>query len=209
MNDNEETANAFFQGCSFENTKCFSFEGKNIFTKILDVYDGDTVTIAICVDNCKFRTNCRLIGIDCEEIKSKNEIEKKNAQKARQHLIFLLTGQKIKIDSSRRDIKNLFSTLNCIVKVSCGKFDKYGRILATIWKNDVCINDEMIKQDLAVSYDGKTARMQRLPSTPPPSFDDQRPCVLFSDGDKQQDPAKTELLFSPLSKGSHDIVSIS
>jgi len=155
MNPGDEIAN-LFDGCNVKNTTCFSFDGKTFFTKILDVYDGDTLTMTIRVDNCNFKTNCRLNGIDCDEMKSRNHLERTNAKKARQYLIFLLTDRKIEIDSTRREIQDLFSTDKCLVKVCCGKFDKYGRILVTIWKNDVCINDEMIRQNFAVSYDGKT-----------------------------------------------------
>lgn len=147
-----------FDDCNISNIPSFSFDGRKFVTKILDVYDGDTVTIAIRVDNCNFKVNCRLNGIDCEEMKSSDQMEKLRAKEARQHLIFLLTGRQIDIHSTRQQIRDFFSSAKCMIAVSCGKFDKYGRVLITMWKENCCINDEMVKKRFAVAYDGKTKR---------------------------------------------------
>lgn len=49
---------------------------------------------------------------------------------------------------------------NKIVKVEAGNFDKYGRVLSRIYAfsdgNQFCLNDFLIENDMAKSYQGKT-----------------------------------------------------
>lgn len=54
--------------------------------------------------------------------------------------------------------RNFFSDLvkDKIVKLKCGKFDKYGRILVTVYSQGKCINDIMLQSGLVLPYDGKT-----------------------------------------------------
>ena len=53
--------------------------------------------------------------------------------------------------------------LNKYISLKNIQNEKYGRILATIYLNDVCINDMLIKERYAVKYDGKK-------KTPPVSW---------------------------------------
>jgi len=78
----------------------------------------------------------RLNGIDCPEIKGKNEDEKKCATIAKSELSSLIMN-KIVI------LKNVSS-------------EKYGRILADVYLNDIHLNKHMIEKRLAVEYDGGT-----------------------------------------------------
>jgi endonuclease YncB( thermonuclease family) len=77
-----------------------------------------------------------LKGIDTAEIKSKNENEKKHALLARDALSELILHKTVVI----KNIEN----------------EKYGRVLADIYLEDLCLNEWMIEKGYAVKYDGGT-----------------------------------------------------
>ena len=107
------------------------------YGKVVKVYDGDTITIAtkLPFDNSPiYRFSVRLAGIDCPEIKSKFANEKKLAIE------------------SKDILSNKLMNKNVILKnVS---FEKYGRLLADIYVDDLHINKWMIDNCYAVPYDG-------------------------------------------------------
>jgi len=107
--------------------------------QVIKVYDGDTITIASKMpypESPLYRFSVRLNGIDTPEIKGKNADEKEIAKKARDELSTLILNKKI-------TLKNVQS-------------EKYGRILAEVYLEDVCLNDWMIEKRFAVKYDGGT-----------------------------------------------------
>jgi len=104
---------------------------------VIKVYDGDTITIASKLpyhESPVYRFSVRLNGIDCPEIKGKNENEKECAQIAKKELSELI--------------------LNKIVSLKNIKTEKYGRILADVYLDDLNLNNYMIEKRLAVTYDG-------------------------------------------------------
>jgi endonuclease YncB( thermonuclease family) len=108
---------------------------------VIKVYDGDTITIASKLpyaDSPTYRFSVRLNGIDCPEIKSKNENEKLCAKIAKNYVEELLLHKNIVL-------KNVTT-------------EKYGRLLADVYLNDLCINNELLSKKLAVSYDGGTKK---------------------------------------------------
>jgi len=111
--------------------------------KVLNVYDGDTITIKAYCDNDKkkqiFKFRVRLANIDCAELRTNNDEEKEVAIIAREKL-------KEKIQQQEVYLKNV-------------KLDKYGRLLADVWHNNICLNEWLLEQRLAVKYDGKTKKV--------------------------------------------------
>ena len=112
-----------------------------IFTaKCVKCYDGDTVHVNIRLYNTLYKFICRLANIDTAELRSKNPKEKNHAQKAKKWL------------------ENLI--LNKIIKIKCGNFDKYGRLLIFIYLNDEnmefknSVNNLLIENNFAYKYDG-------------------------------------------------------
>ena len=106
---------------------------------VIKVYDGDTITITskLPYDSSPlYKFSVRLNGIDCPEIRGKCETEKEIAQIARDSLSKLIFNKTIQL-------KNV-------------KTEKYGRVLAEVWFDDVCMNTWLVKQRLAVEYDGGT-----------------------------------------------------
>jgi endonuclease YncB( thermonuclease family) len=124
-----------------QKTNKFSLAGYKTYAKCVYVYDGDTIHVVFKSPNSNdfFKWNVRLTGIDTPEMKSKNIAEKEKAVKSKEYL-----ANKI---------------LNKIIIVDCGGFDKYGRLLATIYPQDnenKSLNDEMIECGHAKAYDGGT-----------------------------------------------------
>ena len=133
-----------------ENTDLLSFENKEFEAKIVYVYDGDTIHVVFKVFNDYYRWNCRIIGVDTPELRTKNEKEKEKGYMVRDK------------------VKKHF--LNKIVKIKCNKFDKYGRLLIDVYlpknipdkKNTTLLSEWLIANDYAYSYDGGTKSQWNL-----------------------------------------------
>jgi len=109
--------------------------------QVIKVYDGDTITIAghLPYDGSPlYRFSVRLNGIDCAEIKGKSEEEKVCALRARDQLNQLI--------------------MNKIVVLKNVKNEKYGRLLADVYVDDLHVNQYMLDKGLAVVYDGGTKK---------------------------------------------------
>jgi endonuclease YncB( thermonuclease family) len=107
--------------------------------RVIKVYDGDTITIASKLpfnDSPLYRLSVRLNGIDTPEIKGKTEDEKIAAKSARDALSALILNKYI-------TLKNIQS-------------EKYGRILADVYLDDLWLNEWMIKERYALIYEGGT-----------------------------------------------------
>jgi endonuclease YncB( thermonuclease family) len=106
---------------------------------VIKVYDGDTITIASKLpyeSSPLYRFSVRLNGIDCPEIKSKDENEKECAKIAKKEMNDLIMNKMV-------TLKNV-------------QTEKYGRILADVYIGDLHLNQHMIEKRLAVTYDGGT-----------------------------------------------------
>lgn len=105
----------------------------------VDNYDGDTFTVNIPWAHSLFgeKISVRVRGIDSPEIKGKGPCEKERAQEAK-HLVH----EKL---SQARSIK--------LVNVAR---DKYFRILADIEFDGESLSSVLIREKLAVLYDGGT-----------------------------------------------------
>jgi endonuclease YncB( thermonuclease family) len=127
--------------CTKSNTDAFSFEGKEFLCKCVGVYDGDTVTVVFkpFENEPIYRYSIRLSGIDTPEIRTKNPDEKKKGLEVR--------------DILRNEI------LDKLITIKCGKFDKYGRLLADIIYKGENINKWLISKGLAYEYNGGTKRI--------------------------------------------------
>lgn len=127
-----------------ENTGLLSLDGKEFQAKVVYVYDGDTIHVVFKVFNDYYRWNCRIIGVDTPELRTKNEKEKEKG-----YIV-------------RDKVKEHF--LNKIVKIKCNKFDKYGRLLIDVYlpknipdkKDTTLLSEWLIANEYAYSYDGGT-----------------------------------------------------
>ncbi len=107
--------------------------------KVIKVYDGDTITVQFKLpfkSSPLYKISVRLNGIDCPELKTKNEVEKQCSQIAKQKVSDLLMGKVVQF-------KNV-------------KMEKYGRLLADVYYNDKSVNQWLLDNHLAIAYDGGT-----------------------------------------------------
>ena len=118
----------------------FSLKDTTKQAKVVSVYDGDTVKIVFPLQEKLYKWNCRLAGVDTPELRTRNKLEKAHGYLVR--------------DKLREKI------LNKVVTVKCFEFDKYGRLLISIYCDDdnVSVNKWLIDNDYAFKYDGGTKK---------------------------------------------------
>lgn len=123
------------ENLNYEDTKPFIPELNS--GKVLKVYDGDTITIGskLPYNNSPFyRFSIRLRGIDCPEIRTHDHNEKEIALIAKKYV--------------------QEKCLNKIIELKNLSIEKYGRILADVFIDNINLSDELIKNKLAVKYMG-------------------------------------------------------
>ena len=133
-----------------------SVNGLKSYGRLIDIYDGDTIKVILPTFNSYYKFTIRLNGIDTCEIRSKDKVLQDNALKARDRLFELLTNHKI---NTKNDIKKLLESDVHLVWVECCNKDKYGRILANIFKDKDTtkyVSEILLEEKLAYKYEGKT-----------------------------------------------------
>ena len=60
---------------TIENTKPYKFDNKTEYCKVLDIYDGDTITVGIILEKKPFRVKVRMFGYDSPEMKPRLNID--------------------------------------------------------------------------------------------------------------------------------------
>lgn len=150
---------------NYENTEEFSLNNLIIEARVVDIYDGDTCTCIIPFNNSYSKFHIRLEGIDTCEIKSKDEIQKNLALEAKKKLCCLISSDfdNIDLNITRKELRKLLNEKCYIIKLKCGEFDKYGRLLGYLFNDNCdCQNNEesynycLIREKLAYAYDGGT-----------------------------------------------------
>jgi endonuclease YncB( thermonuclease family) len=142
----------------------FSLEGKQMYGKIVDIYDCDTFTIAFYMDNKIKLYKCRLFGIDGIELEGST---KSLALEAKQFVIELIIGKKLNKNietMNKKELRKLYE--DNIVFVKCYKFEKYGRLLVDVYlcekscglyiEDNISINKKLLLNGFAKEYYGKT-----------------------------------------------------
>lgn len=116
---------------------------RQIWGKVMSVYDGDTITVAMDLGAGYVAVKCRMRGYDSPEMKppkaAPNRGEtKRKAVEARDFLVDLLGGE--------YSIHKFHST---------GR-EKYGRLLVDCRVGDQWVSDVMIREGHGYKYDGGT-----------------------------------------------------
>ena len=129
--------------CTLYNTPKAALTGE-YKAKVLSVYDGDTLTIAIEIHGRFKKYNCRMNGYDSPERKSKNPDEKKWANVSKTLLTNLVLGKIVSITISDND-------------------DKYGRLLVDMVieteNGNINVNEYMLTHGYCVAYGGATKEL--------------------------------------------------
>lgn len=125
---------SYLQNTTYENTEPFIPPVSK--GKVVKVYDGDTITVASKIFGSKniYRFSVRLNGIDAPEIKGKTQEEKNAAIVSRDALSKIILGE--------------------IVYLKDVKTEKYGRLLATVYFNNMNVNEWLLINNYAIKYDG-------------------------------------------------------
>ena len=130
-----------------ENTDFMSLKNKYYDAKIVHIYDGDTMHVVFYEYGQYIKWNCRVMGVDTPEIRTRNAQEKQLGLKVRDLLIDRL--------------------LNKIVKIHTDEFDKYGRLLIDVEmpldplvenQDTIMLSDWLISNNYAYPYEGGTKR---------------------------------------------------
>lgn len=124
----------------------FSWKGKTFYAKPCNIYDGDTFSICWIWKDQPIKYRCRCLGYDSPEMKPLKSNPNRDKEK------------ELALVAKTRFTELLNANSNGVVKVECGEFDKYGRILVTVW-NEVdtkSINQIMLDEGHGKAYDGGT-----------------------------------------------------
>lgn len=118
------------------------FDNKIMKIKIIDVYDGDTVTAIIPFCFRKFKFKCRLYGFDSPEKKPSLKNTDREHEKYCAEIAKFALSEKI---------------LNKKIKCKTYKLDKYGRILIEPYDSKGnSITSYMIENNCGYEYFGNT-----------------------------------------------------
>ena len=111
--------------------------GDAIASRVVNVYDGDTMTVDIAgwPEVVGLGISVRCYGIDTPELRTRNEQEKKLGYAARDFVRELVKNSK------KVELKNI-------------RRDKYFRLLAEVYIDGVSLADTLIKSGHARKYDG-------------------------------------------------------
>lgn len=142
-----------FDGHGLANTPAFTFSGQQHRARVIDVYDGDTLSVVMPVGPTFYKFHVRLNGIDTSELKSKGAVKDK-ALRARS-LVLQLLGVPERC-YERKASQQYFDTNVVVVTVECFDFEKYGRILANVYPmgSDEHLSTALLRMRLAVPYAG-------------------------------------------------------
>jgi endonuclease YncB( thermonuclease family) len=137
----------YLTNCNKNNTNEFKFTNNECkIVKVIDVYDGDTIIVAMSIHPKKNTTDLvyqfkvRMWGYNTEEIRQ--PLNDPYREEKHQWAIYQRDWIKDKI-------------LNKIVILECLGYDKYGRILGKVYLDNEktkCINDIIVSNNIAVKY---------------------------------------------------------
>lgn len=148
-----------------DDMKEYTLDGVKTWGKVVDMYDGDTCRIILVHNGELQKFTCRLVGVDTPEMKpllnkEHRDQEILNAHKCRNRLLQLVTNcQILALDTvmKKPECKKLLDINTKLIMVKCGEFDKYGRLLVTLFPGEhdqVSANQILISENYAKSYDG-------------------------------------------------------
>lgn len=149
---------------NFNTTSSFSLNGLQTYGRVVQIHDGDSMTVILPLHDKFYKFSIRLARIDTCEVTSKISLNKTLAINAKKRLIELVT-------SSTNDIPNIKKYLLnniALVYIKCFDFDKYGRILASVYKDKddpLSFSEILVKEKLAYQYDGKKKLTEEEQST--------------------------------------------
>ena len=145
----------------------FSLAGRTLQGKVVACYDGDTFHAVLETAFGLWKFACRMAGYDTPEMKPPKtkpdrDIEKARAVRAKQALLsHIIEGVEIPTSSaptlSNAELDARVTKNRRVISITCKEFDKYGRLLVDIEKEDVGnVGAWMVREGFGYAYDGGT-----------------------------------------------------
>lgn len=145
--------------CTVDTYAPFTLDGHVTTAKAVANYDGDTVDLVLAYNDTPMRVKARMYGYDAPELRPRRSLDGREAvmraaDAAKSRLWELLTGERGVEPHACHDH---------LLTASCGAFDKYGRVLVTLFPLDApggthtfahSINQRMIDDGHGVPYYG-------------------------------------------------------
>ena len=131
-------------------TPRFTLNNLKTYGRLVDIIDGDSLSIILPIYNDYFKFNVRLNGIDTSELHSHTEELRHFAENAKNELVKLIIKNSglIKTDSlTKHEVQEILDDKLIVMWVECLEFDKYGRLLANVY----CFNEETNEYDISLS----------------------------------------------------------
>lgn len=158
------SAESILSSHTLYNTSPFSFNGRVICARVVDVYDGDTITAVTDAGAGTFtQIRVRLMHIDTPEMRGGTPESKRLAVAARDRLVQLITGRgDLSAPMTKESIQQVLNTdRTYIVYIKCSHHDKFGRVLGEIFTNSaasgVSLNAMLLREGHAKPYEGKNS----------------------------------------------------
>ena len=146
-----------------DDVQLFDLKGQVFDAKVVDVYDGDTCSIIISLNNEWTKFKVRAYGYDTPELKPPKNSHNRDeiidmGIKARNYFISRVTDCDIDLSKhySKKELKEILDKNKKIISVRSQGWDKYGRMLGDIYVNNVYLNEEMVSKKYGYRYDGGT-----------------------------------------------------
>ena len=158
----EPDVRSVLESSSLENSSPFGMHGLQTVARVLDVYDGDTVTLAVPFLGKVFACACRIKGIDTPEMKSRDPAEKARARAARARLLLYCCGETVgdSADWPRERVRSFLKDHCTFAWILCYEPDKYGRVLIDLYNDperaQSSASEVMLREGHAYAYDGGT-----------------------------------------------------
>jgi len=147
-----------FDKWTYDSLPFFSLSGLTGIGRLVDIYDGDSMTVIIKFNESYIKIRVRIDGIDCCEINSKDKNILEKAILARNTVAYLCSKDDSTINiQNKKEIRKYFNKNLVLVNITCKGFDKYGRVLADVYtcdENSVNIGEYLLSNKLAYSYEG-------------------------------------------------------
>lgn len=110
--------------------------------RVIDIYDGDTITVAIIHKKIVFQYNVRIYGIDTPELKYKG-LNKQTENQDTPEIKRLKELRAKGFAAKDRLVRLIGECPNDLVYLDCRGREKYGRLLADVWPAErvgVCLS---------------------------------------------------------------------
>jgi endonuclease YncB( thermonuclease family) len=164
-----DTVKATFKPYDYK-TPNWSLQGRTFWARLVDMYDADTMTLILPLQTGFYKFSGRVYGIDTSEMKSKLVENKVNANKARNRMLQLCSVPEVSLEKiyTRKEVQAMLSQDVFLVWVKCGDWDKYGRLLVQVYKNDIEpkeLGTILIEENLAYPYFGETKLTENQQAT--------------------------------------------